>query len=160
MQSVVENFRSSWQVQPWWMKGVWLFCLYMTFVYMPWDFFLKPQAQWEQVWLGFTIRGWPAKLTEPIHWAIYASGSWGFLHMRRWMWPWAAVYSVQVMIAMIIFNTIAGPEMGDGRGGGPIMSVIIGGFLAWLTWKLWQARELFQPDMTAESPVLEANSDK
>ena len=144
MTNSIDIARRSWLRQPWWMKSLWLFCLYMTFVYMPWDMFFKPFERWEQVWFGFTIRGWPAKLTEPIHWAIYAAGSWGFLHMRSWMWPWASLYCAQVTIGMIIFNIIAGPEMGDGRGGGPATSVVIGAFLGWLTWKLWMARTLFE----------------
>jgi len=154
MTNPIDIARSSWRLQPLWMKSLWLFCLYMTFGYMPWDIFFKPVEQWEQVWFGFTIRGWPAKLTEPIHWAIYAAGSWGFLHMRCWMWPWAALYCAQVTISMIIFNIIAGPEMGDGRGGGPATSVVIGGFLAWLTWKLWMARPLFESQTRYRGPKL------
>ena len=138
----VANLSAAWKGRPWWMNVLWLFCLYMTFVYMPWDFFLKSREEWEQVWFGFTLRGWPAKLTEPIHWAIYAAGSWGFYKMRSWMWPWACVYSAQVAIAMIIFNILEGPANGDGRGGGPIASIVIGSFLVWLTYKLWQAKPL------------------
>ena len=128
------------------MNLLWAFCLYMTFVYMPWDFFWKSPDQWEQVWFGFTVRGWAAKLSEPIHWAIYAAGSWGFYKMRGWMWPWASIYCAQVAVAMFIFNILEGPSLGDGRGGGPIASVVIGGFLVWLTYKLWTSRSLFNTE--------------
>ena len=134
------------------MNLVWFFCLYMTFVYMPWDMFVKPPEHWEEVWLGFTIRGWAAKLSEPVHWAIYIAGSYGFWKMKSWMWPWAAIYAGQVAIGMVIFNIIAGPEYGDGRGGGPITAILIGTALAWLTFKLWRARTLFDTDpSTGES---------
>ena len=58
------------------------FCLYMTFVYLPFDLFFKPVADDEEVWFGFLLHGWAAKLTEPLHWAIYGAGAWGFWKMR------------------------------------------------------------------------------
>lgn len=130
--------------RPWWMNGIWLFCLYMTFVYMPWDIFFKPPERWEEVWFGFTIRGWAAKATEPIHWAIYAAGAFGFWKMKRWLWPWAALYSAQIAIAMLIFNVIAGPEHGDGRGGGWLAAIPIFLFFCYLTALLWRAKPAFE----------------
>ena len=73
--------------RPWWMNAVMLFCAYMTFIHMPWDIFVKPVAQDAEAWFGFLLRGWGAKLTEPLHWAIYAAGTYGFWRMRAWMWP-------------------------------------------------------------------------
>ena len=70
--------------RPWWMNLMWAFCLYMTFVYLPFDIFIKPVAGDEEVWFGFVLHGWAAKLTAPLHWAIYAAGAWGFWRMRRW----------------------------------------------------------------------------
>ncbi len=67
--------KAEWQKRPWWMNLLFGFCLYMTFIYEPWDIFFKPPEEWEEVWLGFTITGWAAKITEPIHWAIYAAGA-------------------------------------------------------------------------------------
>ncbi|MEM8766723.1 MAG: hypothetical protein AAGE43_04720 [Pseudomonadota bacterium] len=135
---------SFWQQRPWWLNGVWLFCLYMTFVYMPWDMFWKSQEQWEEVWFGFTLRGWPAKLTEPIHWAIYAAGSYGIWKMKSWLWPWMALYCGQIAVAMLIFNIIAGPGVGDGRGGGLLAGAILFIAFSWLTATLWRAKPLFR----------------
>ena len=146
---MIEILKAEWQKRPWWMNALFLFCLYMTFIYEPWDIFFKPPERWEEVWLGFTLTGWAAKVTEPIHWAIYAAGAYGFWKMKSSMWPWAAVYCGQVTIAMVIFNIIAGPAYGDNRGGGPIASVVIGLFLAVLTYYLWRAKERFNnPDQT------------
>jgi len=125
------------------MNCLFAFCLYMTFVYCPWDMFFKPQEKWEEIWFGFTLRGWPAKITEPIHWAIYAAGAYGFWHMKSWMFPWAAIYCAQVTFAMIVFNIISGPAYGDPRGGGPIAAALIGVFLAVLTYHLWRAKPKF-----------------
>ncbi len=82
------------------------FCLYMTFIYMPFDMFFKPIADAQEVWFGFLLQGWAAKLTEPIHWAIYAAGAYGFWKMRSWMWPWSALYAAQVALGMLIWSLL------------------------------------------------------
>ena len=89
--------------RPHWMNALFLFCGYMTFFYMPFDFFYKPVDVDDEIWFGFVLHGWAAKATEPIHWAIYAAGFYGFLNMKSWMHPWASLYVVQVAIAMAVF---------------------------------------------------------
>ncbi len=84
------------------------FCLFMAVVYMPFDMFLKPVADDQEVWFGIMLTGWAAKATEPLHWAIYGAGAYGFWTMKRWMWPWAAVYALQVAIAMAVFGATQG----------------------------------------------------
>src|SRR6185436_17275146 len=74
--------------RPWWMNVLLVFSAFMTFVYMPWDFFFKPVLADEEAWFGILLRGPAAKLTEPLHWAIYAARTYGFWRMRPWMWPW------------------------------------------------------------------------
>lgn len=117
------------------------FCLYMAFVYVPWDLFAKPVAIDDEVWFGVRLHGWLAKATEPVHWAIYAAGAWGFWHMRRWMWPWAAVYCAQVAIAMMVWALLYGipargmPALAVGAAGSGVMVV--------LAVALWRARAAF-----------------
>ncbi len=67
-----------------------------------------PLAEDQEVWFGFMLTGWAAKATEPLHWAIYAAGAVGFWKMRSWMWPWAAVYALQVAIGMAVWNARQG----------------------------------------------------
>ena len=59
--------------RPFWMNVVFLFCVYMTFVYLPWDVFVKPIAEDEEVWFGFIFYGWMAKLGGIVHWIVYGS---------------------------------------------------------------------------------------
>jgi len=40
--------------------------------------------------------------------------------MKRWMWPWAAVYATQVVIAMVVWNFV------NPRGGGTTSALIAG----------------------------------
>ena len=58
--------------------------------------------------------------------------------MRPWMWPWAAVYSAQVLIAFVVFSLINGE-----RGGGWIVALVSGAFFLLPTVALWRARALF-----------------
>ena len=125
--------------RPWWMNVMWAFCLYMTFIYLPFDLFFKPVAEDEEVWFGFVLTGWAAKATEPLHWLIYGAGAYGFWKMSRWMWPWAGVYSAQVMVAMLVWNLV------DPRGGGWIPGLIAAALFAVPTAALWLAKGHFRP---------------
>ncbi|HEY5656976.1 MAG TPA: SDR family NAD(P)-dependent oxidoreductase [Myxococcota bacterium] len=125
--------------RPWWMNALMLFCGYMACVYVPWDFFAKPVAQAAEVWLGVMLRGWAARLTEPLHGLLYAAGAYGFYRMRSWMWPWASVYAASVAVGMFVWCAVYAM---DGLGG-----VLLGAALfvpfALLARALWRARALF-----------------
>ncbi|MEM7409583.1 MAG: SDR family NAD(P)-dependent oxidoreductase [Myxococcota bacterium] len=121
--------------RPTWMNVLMVFCAYMTFVYVPWDFFVKPAAVDEEVWFGVMFTGWAAKLTTLAHWAIYAAGFYGFLRMRAWMFPWAAVYAGSVAIGMLVWPWAY-------RGSFLLGAVSFLPF-AWLTRELWRAEPLF-----------------
>ena len=114
-----------------------MFCLYMTCVYLPFDIFLKPIAEDREVWFGVALSGWWAKATAPVHWIIYALGAWGFWGMRRWMWPWAAVYAAQIAVGMLVWNLI------DARGRGWLGGAIAAGIFMLPTVALWRAKPLF-----------------
>ena len=109
---MISQIKEDWSQRPWWMNLIFYFCIYMTVIYMPFDFFYKPVELDEEVWFGITLHGWYAKLTEPLHWIIYGFGAYGFWKMKSWMWPWASVYLLQVVIAMFFWNQL------DPRGGG------------------------------------------
>lgn len=94
------------RMRPLWMNILWFFCIYMTFVYLPYDLFFKPIADDREIWFGITLTGWYAKATEPLHWLIYGFGAWGFWKMSRWMHPWAAIYTLQIAVSMFVWNAI------------------------------------------------------
>ena len=123
--------------RPWWMNLLFGFCLYMTFVYMPFDMFWKSVARDVEVWFGLMLHGWAAKLTEPFHWAIYAAGAYGFWKMRPWMWPWAAVYAAQVSVGMLVWN------LRDARGRGWTGGVVAALVFLIPTIALWRAKAHF-----------------
>jgi short-subunit dehydrogenase len=115
------------------------FCAYMTFVYMPFDFFLKPIEADVEVWFGVMLHGLAAKATEPLHWAIYAAGVYGFWHMRPWLWPWAGLYVAQVAIGMAVWS------IGHFGGVEGVVKGAVGALpFAWLAVVLLRARDRFQ----------------
>ena len=128
------------RVRPWWMTALLFFCAYMTFVYVPWDLFLKPLARDEEVWFGIRFHGYAAKLLALPHWAIYAAGMVGFWRMRRWMWPYAALYVAQVAIAMVVWPLV---YVGGIRS--IFLALASGAVFGGLAVALWRARPLFQP---------------
>jgi hypothetical protein len=113
-------------------------CAYMTFVYVPFDLFWKPVEKDQEVWLGFLVEGWAAKATAPLHWAIYAAGTYGFWKMRAWMHPWAALYVAQIAVGMLVWN-FTDPY---GRGRGALALPVFAAFSA-LAWLLWRSRAHF-----------------
>ncbi len=125
--------------RPWWMNFLMVFCAFMAFIYMPWDFLVKPAAVDEEVWFGLLLRGGWAKATEPLHWAIYAAGAYGFWNMRSWMWPWAALYAAQVAFGMLIW-----PMFHFGGFGGFTLGLVSFVPFAAVAWALWKADAVFQ----------------
>lgn len=120
----------------WPMNLLLAFCAFMTFIYMPFDFFLKPIEKDQEVWFGIMLTGMAAKATEPLHWLIYGAGYYGFLHMKKWLWPWASLYVLQIAVGMLIWNLL------DERGDlikGLIAASIFGALAAWL----WLAKSQF-----------------
>ncbi len=132
------DWRSELRRRPWWMNALFGFCLYMTFIYMPFDFFWKSVESDDEVWFGVRLHGWHAKLTEPLHWLIYAAGAYGFWRMRAWMWPWAAVYVAQIALGMLVWNLL------DPRGAGWLGGGIAAGVFLIPTIALWRARPRFR----------------
>lgn len=126
------------------MNFMWLFCLYMTFIYLPFDLFIKPVAVDREVWFGFMLTGWAAKLTAPLHWAIYAAGAYGFWKMKPWMWPWASLYVAQIAFGMGVWSLL------DPRGG-PWVGAVSVAVMAVPAIALWRSRPVFRESARIET---------
>ena len=132
----MEKLKALFVGRPLWMNVLMVFCAYMTFIYMPFDLFYKPVEQDEEVWFGFILHGWWAKATEPLHWLIYGAGMYGFLKMKSWMFPWAALYIFQVAISMLVWSLLYG-------GGNVLFGAVAALPFVILGVMLWQARSQF-----------------
>ncbi len=142
------DLAAEWGKRPWWMNLIFGFCIYMTFVYLPYDLFWKSVADDQEVWFGFLLEGWAAKATEPLHWAIYGAGAYGFWQMKSWMWPWAAVYALQVAIGMMVWSLV------DDRGSLPMGLAAFAVFMI-PTIALYRARGTFGNLSVDENTVAE-----
>jgi len=123
--------------RPPWANALLVFTAFMTFVYTPWDIFVKPVAEDQEVWFGLLLTGWAAKATAPLHWAIYGAFTWGLWKMRPWMRLWGTVYIAQIAIGMLVWNLI--DERGSLVGG-----IASGAVFAWLTHAYWRAGRVFE----------------
>lgn len=136
--------------RPWWMNATMLFCAYMAFIYMPFDMFFKLVADDQEVWFGYMLTGWAAKATEPLHWAIYGAGTFGFYRMRSWMWPWASLYVAQIVFGMIVWSVLYGSDQAGALG--LIMSGVALSALIVLAVGLWRSKSMFR-----QPPLKDAN---
>lgn len=126
-----------WRKRPWWMNGMLLFCLYMTFVYLPYDLFVKPVADDEEVWFGIRFHGFWAKLLAVPHWVVYALGAVGLWRMSPWARPFLALYLVQVAISFAVWPWLY-------RADDPLAMRLLGSvptavFFLWLAYQVWRA---------------------
>lgn len=87
------------------------FCLVTVIFLVPRDLCFA-QTRDVEVWFGFELRGTPARLTAPLHWAIFGIGAWGFWRGRSWILPGAAAYAFYVAVSHLIWSE-ASP---NGRG--------------------------------------------
>ncbi len=133
----LHTLRDNLKLRPVWMNLLMAFCAYMTFIYVPWDFFFKPVAEDAEVWFGILLSGWAAKATEPLHWLIYAAGTVGFWKMRAWMFPWACLYVVQIAIGMFVWQLL------DEHGSGLVVACISALPFIFLAVALYRAKPRF-----------------
>ena len=86
-----------------WMTALALLCALTLVVSIVRDLFI-PSTRWMEVWFGFEVTGWPALLTAPIHWAIFATGAYGFWNQRPWAAPCAAGYLFYAAFAHLVWS--------------------------------------------------------
>lgn len=96
--------RNKFERRPFWMNAIFVFCIYMTFIYLPWDVLIKPVSEDEEVWFGILFNGWLAKVGGVMHWVVYSALTFGFWSMSRWLNLWGALYLLQVALSMVVWG--------------------------------------------------------
>ncbi|MBJ18947.1 MAG: SDR family oxidoreductase [bacterium] len=126
--------------RPWWMSATMIFCAYMAFIYMPWDIFVKPVAEDQEVWFGILFSGFWAKVLAFPHWFVYSAAVYGFRRRRPWMAFWAPAYAAQVAFGIYLWTAVAT---------GGFSGIIVGLFPAipfvGLVYAFWNNRDYFDP---------------
>lgn len=140
MRRILDWLDDRFQERPWWMNLLMIVCAFLAYVYVPWDFFFKPVAEDKEAWFGLLLEGYWAKLTEPLHFLLYAAGAYGFWRMRSWMWPWASLWVAQLTIGMVLW-----PILYRGGLGGWALAIASGAVFGSIAWGLFVARDAFGP---------------
>jgi len=109
-----------------------VFCA-ATVLLLAWRDLFLPEIADVEVWLGFEVRGRAARLTAPLHWAIFAAGAWAFWREKPWIWTAAAGYACYVAVSHVIWSE-ASP---DGHGW-PLGLLQGAGFSLLAVWMLRQ----------------------
>ena len=114
------------------------FSAYMTIIYLPWDIFIKPLNEDQEVWFGILFTAWPAKIGALLHWFVYSFAMVGFAGMKQWVQPWASLYAIQIAYGMAYWS------FNDERGSGSIAAVVVSLSFLLLAYALWRQRKLFK----------------
>ena len=124
--------------RPLWMNGVFAFCAYMTFIYLPWDVFVKPIAEDEEVWFGVLFYGWMAKIGGVIHWFVYATITYGLWDMRPWVRLWISIYLLQIAFSMIVWAYLTEASTS------PWLNLLIGAVFVMLSYMFYRSQSVFE----------------
>jgi hypothetical protein len=81
-------------------------CFAVLVISIPRDLFF-PASRDVEVWFGFELHGPAAWLTAPIHWAIFAVGTWAAWTDRRWIVPWAVGYVLYAALAHLVWSEVS-----------------------------------------------------
>lgn len=110
------------------MTALAFFCL-ASVVFLVARDLLLPHVRDVEVWFGFELRGTPALLTAPVHWAIFFAGAWGFWFQRPWILPGATVYAFYIAFCHFIWNLVSPNGSGWLAGVAQAIAFSIPGFL-------------------------------
>ncbi len=116
--------------RPWWMTALAVFCLGSVAFLVSRDLLLAHVRDVE-VWFGFEVRGAPALLTAPIHWAVFLVGAWGFWFQRPWILPGAAAYQFYIAFSHLVWNQTSPNGRGWLAGVAQLLVFSIPGVLLW-----------------------------
>jgi|SRR5262245_2355900 len=89
--------------RPRWMTALAVFCA-LTVVFLAGRDLCVPSVGDVEVWLGFELHGRAARLTAPLHWAIFAGFAWGFWRAKPWIRPAASAYLFYVALSHLIWS--------------------------------------------------------
>ncbi|MDG2420326.1 MAG: hypothetical protein P8N40_01335 [Gammaproteobacteria bacterium] len=138
LRPLISDLKNNLSLRPHWMNTVMFFCFYMTFIYLPWDIFVKPLADDQEVWFGILFYGWLAKLGGALHWIVYGLFAFGLWGMRSWLHPWIEIYILQVALSMLLWGAFE-------NGGSMSWSALVpGGFFILLAFCFYKNRTLLK----------------
>jgi hypothetical protein len=112
------------------MTALAVFCA-ATVVFLAARDLFVPHVRDVEVWLGFELHGAAARLTAPLHWAIFALGAWGFWRAQPWVARSAAAYVFYVALSHLVWNLTSANGHGWLAGLTEAAALSVPGFLLW-----------------------------
>ena len=116
------------------MRALALFCA-ATALFLAWRDLFVANARDVEVWLGFAVHGRAARLTAPLHWAIFATGAWAFWTARPWILPAAAAYACLVAASHLVFSVASPHGRGLASGLAQAAALSVPGLLLLRAWR-------------------------
>ena len=110
------------------MTALAIFC-FASVIFLAWRDLFLPGVRDVEVWFGFELGGWIARVTAPIHWAIFLAGAWGFWFQRPWVVPCAAAYAFYIALCHLVWNQLSPNGLGWAAGIAEALAFSIPGFL-------------------------------
>jgi hypothetical protein len=89
--------------RPWFATAAAVYCAASAVFLMARDL-LVPEVRDVEVWFGFELRGLAARLTAPLHWAIFAAGAFAFWTQQRFVWTAAAAYAFYFALSHLVWS--------------------------------------------------------
>ncbi len=112
------------------MSALALFCA-ATVVFLAVNDLRGSAASDTEVWLGFEVHGRAARLTAPLHWAIFGVGAWAFWTQRPWVPFAAALYAFYVALSHLIWSEASPHGQGLWMGLLQAAALSLPGLLLW-----------------------------
>ena len=100
-----------------------------TAVFLAWRDVFVPHVRDVEVWFGFEVHGTAARLTAPLHWAIFAVGAWAFWRARPWIARAAAAYLFYVALSHLVWSEASPNGHGWIAGLAQAAAIAVPGFL-------------------------------
>ena len=116
------------------MTALAVFCLLTVAFLVPRDLFF-PATRDVEVWFGFELRGMAARLTAPLHWALFAALGWGFWRARPWILPGASIYLFYVALSHLVWSEVSANGQGWPMGLAQAAVISVPGLLLLRAWR-------------------------
>lgn len=92
--------------RPRWVTAMALLCVAIV-VFLVYRDLLVPGPRDVEVWFGLEVHGRAARLSAPLHWAIFLVGAFGFWFQKPWIVPAAAGYAFYIAFSHLVWSEMS-----------------------------------------------------
>jgi hypothetical protein len=133
------------------MTALAIFCFATVAFLVPRDLLIAHTRDVE-VWFGFEVHGAAARLTAPLHWALFLAGAWGFWRNRPWVVPAAAAYAFYIAFSHIVWSEASPNGRGWPIGLAQALVLCVPGVLLWRVHRITRGKQRPRQMLEADRP--------